>query len=225
MDEGVGRIAEALRQNGQWDNTLFIFTSDNGFQCGHHGIWGKGNGTWPFNAYEEAVRVPMIFHHPARIPGGRVSAALAGGYDLYPTLLSYAGIAPAPHSKRPGRDLCPLLYGERQTVQDRLVIYDEYGPLRMLRSSKWKYVHFLDGHPDLLYDLEEDPGELENLAGRADPGRLRALRGMLEEWFDSHGEPDLARAARHVTGTGQNRRATEPGAWRAPYPTKAERKR
>lgn len=223
VDEGVGQIVSALRESGTLDNTLIIFTSDNGFQCGHHGIWGKGNGTWPFNCYEEAARVPMIFNHPSRIPGGRVSGALAGGCDLFPTLLDYAGIDYQCTPLQPGMSLVPLLTDQTRNLHDRLVVYDEYGPLRMLRTGAWKYARFLDGHGELLFDLDADPGETINLAGRVPSAQLAKYRAMLAEWFDAHSTPEYSQAAPQVTGGGQNKRATCANAWHTRYPTKAQR--
>jgi choline-sulfatase len=61
MDHNVGRLLAALEQLGLGSNTVVCFLSDNGFNCGHHGIWGKGNGTLPLNMYDASVKVPAIF--------------------------------------------------------------------------------------------------------------------------------------------------------------------
>ena len=70
MDQSVGRLLDRLEQLGLRDRTLVVFLSDNGFSCGHHGFWGKGNGTEPRNMYENSIKVPAIFSHPGRIPQG-----------------------------------------------------------------------------------------------------------------------------------------------------------
>ena len=72
MDEGIGRILDTLDRLGIADDTLVIFTADNGMSMGHHGIWGKGNGTFPFNMYDEAVLVPFLLRWPGHVtaPGG-----------------------------------------------------------------------------------------------------------------------------------------------------------
>ena len=82
MDAGIGHILETLDELGLAEDTLVVFTSDNGFSCGHHGFWGKGNGTFPLNMYEESVKVPFIARHPGRIPAGVVCDSLVSAYDL-----------------------------------------------------------------------------------------------------------------------------------------------
>ncbi|NIM49728.1 MAG: sulfatase-like hydrolase/transferase, partial [Gemmatimonadales bacterium] len=79
----------ALEAGGLRDNTLVVFLSDNGYSCGHHGFWGKGNGTRPRNMYENSIRVPAVFSHPGQIPEGRVTDAMVSAYDFMPTLLDY----------------------------------------------------------------------------------------------------------------------------------------
>ena len=94
MDAGIGHILETLDELGLAEDTLVVFTSDNGFSCGHHGFWGKGNGTFPLNMYEESVKVPFIARHPGRIPAGVVCDSLVSAYDFMPTLLDYLGLKP-----------------------------------------------------------------------------------------------------------------------------------
>ena len=76
MDAGIGRIIEELERLGVREDTLVIFSSDNGFSCGHHGFWGKGNGTFPINMYESSVKVPFIASQPGKIPVGVVNSSL-----------------------------------------------------------------------------------------------------------------------------------------------------
>src|SRR6478752_3432584 len=109
MDDGIGRLLAALDAAGLADSTLVIFMGDNGMNCGHHGIWGKGNGTRPQNMYDTSVKVPCLFSQPGRIPEGGVSDALLSAYDFFPTMLDYLGIAVAPRATSPGRSFLPLL--------------------------------------------------------------------------------------------------------------------
>jgi len=81
MDAAIGRVLQEIETQGLTENTLVVFISDNGMNCGHHGIWGKGNGTRPQNMYDTSVKVPCIFSHPKRIRAGQVSDALLSGYD------------------------------------------------------------------------------------------------------------------------------------------------
>lgn len=205
MDEQVGRLIDRLEALGLRERTLVAFLGDNGFNCGHHGIWGKGNGTFPQNMYDSSVLVPAIFSHPGRIPAGRVSDELASGYDWLPTLLEYAGQPPSPDADRlPGQSFAPLLLGPEGGGRDRVVVYDEYGPVRMVRTSEWKYVHRYPYGPHELYDLIADPGERSNLAG--DPERRDAeeeMKAMLEEWFVRYADPRVDGVREAVTGKGQ----------------------
>ena len=128
MDLNVGRILEKLEGLGLREDTLVVFSSDNGYSCGHHGFWHKGNGTFPLNMYENSVKVPFIMSHPAGIPQGHVTPAMASQYDFMPTLLDYLGLEMPADPLRPGRSFRPALLGETDDVQDEVVIFDEYGP-------------------------------------------------------------------------------------------------
>ena len=98
MDSNVGRLLDRLERHGLRDSTLVVFLSDNGFSCGHHGFWGKGNGTNPRNMYENSIKVPAVFSHPGRIPEGRAEGALVSAYDVMPTLLEYLDL-PVPKAE------------------------------------------------------------------------------------------------------------------------------
>ena len=86
MDRNIGRLLDELERQGIVQDTLVIFTADNGMSMGHHGIIGKGNGTFPMNMYEEAVKVPFIVSRPGSVPEGVVEQGLFGHVDLFPTL-------------------------------------------------------------------------------------------------------------------------------------------
>ncbi len=92
MDRGIGRILDWLEEYDLRQNTLVIFSSDNGMNMGHHGIFGKGNGTFPFNMFDTSVKVPMLISRPGSVPQGVVYTNLLSHYDLYPTLLDYTGL-------------------------------------------------------------------------------------------------------------------------------------
>jgi len=70
-DAQVGRVLKALEASGASNNTLVVYTSDHGLNCGHHGVWGKGNGTLPLNMLEESIRVPLILSWPGVLPAGQ----------------------------------------------------------------------------------------------------------------------------------------------------------
>ena len=168
-----------------------IFMSDNGFSCGHHGFWGKGNGTAPRNMYENSIKVPAIFSHPGVIPEGRVERAMVSAYDFMPTLLEYLDL-PIPDDRNlPGRSFLPLLLGRGMDERENVVIFDEYGPVRMIRTREWKYVYRHAHGPHELYDLVNDPDERRNLAD--DPNhsdKIRELKAMIDEWFAQYVNPN-----------------------------------
>jgi arylsulfatase A-like enzyme len=185
---------------------LIIFLSDNGFSCGHHGFWGKGNGTEPRNMYENSILVPFIASHPGRIPAGAVQSAMVSAYDVLPTLLEYLDL-PLPQGRDlVGQSFAPLLRGEAATGRDSIVIYDEYGNTRMVRTEEYKYVARYPDGPDELWDLVNDPGERHNLSDDpAQRGRIRELRAMLEAWFRRYARPEVDGCAQAVNGLGQMR--------------------
>lgn len=191
MDANVGRIIDHLEQLGRREDTLIIFVSDNGFSCGHHGFWGKGNGTYPRNMYENSILVPMIFSHPSHIPAGCVEDAMVTAYDFMPTLLDYLNL-PLPEGRNlPGRSFLCALQGDPQAGNDFVVVYDEYGPVRMIRTEEWKYTHRYPDGPHDLYDLVNDPDERDNrIDDPSQQQRINDLRGQMEEWFAQYVESE-----------------------------------
>ena len=219
MDENIGRIIDKLKSLKLMDNTLVVFMGDNGFNCGHHGIWGKGNATFPLNLYDTSVKVPAIMSHPQIIPQGKVCESLLSGYDFFPTLLDYLDMNNPEAGKLPGRSFLSLLQGKREDIHDHIVVYDEYGPNRMIRTREWKYIHrYPYGHHE-LYDLVNDPLERINLItdervisqkfDKADI--IRSLRAEMERWFDRYSDPPLDGRHQAVTGRGQIDRVGQAG--------------
>jgi choline-sulfatase len=184
MDTDVGRMLEHLEELGLRGKTLVVFMSDNGMSCGHHGFWGKGNGTWPRNMYENSVKVPAIFSHPGRIPQGKAQKEMTSAYDFMPTLLDYLNLSQPRTGNLPGASFLPLLFGQSKSRRENIVIYDEYGAVRMIRTHEWKYVHRYPDGPHELYDLVNDPDERQNLAKDVSQGsRIAELKTKLDEWF------------------------------------------
>lgn len=211
MDLNVGRILEKLEGLGLREDTLIIFSSDNGYSCGHHGFWHKGNGTFPLNMYENSVKVPFIMSHPGGLPQGRVTEAMASQYDFMPTLLDYLGLEMPTDPLRPGRSFQPALLGETDDAQDEVVIFDEYGPVRMIRTQEWKYVHRYPYGPHELYDLVNDPDERKNLVDEKSKSALvKEMRQQLASWFSRYVLPELDGTRFQVTGLGHAAKI-EPG--------------
>ncbi len=182
LDEGVGQLMRALHDSGQLENTLVVFTSDQGFAWGQHGLKEK----WA--PYDAALRAPLIISFPSRIPTDRVCTTPVGGIDLIPTFLRYAGV------EHPwmlsGHDLTSLLEDPASDWPHPVMICQTdriYGsataPLPvgkdvyhaglpwyvLLTKGRYKYIRYLaDGEGEEFYDLEDDPDELHNLiaAGR-----------------------------------------------------------
>jgi arylsulfatase A-like enzyme len=203
MDAGIGRVLDALDALALTRSTLVIFMSDNGMNLGHHGIWGKGNGTRPQNMYDSSVKVPCLFRQPGRIAPA-VSDALLSAYDVFPTLVEYLGLPERAPRARPGRSFAALLDGGAVPADRDVVVYDEYGPVRMVRTRDWKYVHRYPDGPHELYDLARDPGERANRVDEASMhATVEAMRSRLEAWFADFVDPALDGARKRVTGCGQ----------------------
>jgi len=207
MDANIGRILHKLDELDLRRNTLVCFLSDNGFNCGHHGVWGKGNGTFPQNMYDSSVKVPAIFSHPGVVPEDVVRHELVSGYDVMPTLIDYAGLTKPAAQNLPGRSFLPLLHGDNAGEREHVVVFDEYGPVRMIRTRDWKYVHRFPYGPHELYDLVNDPMERVNLVD--DDARRESrlsLEQELREWFGRYAIPEMNGIHEPVSGMGQLRR-------------------
>jgi arylsulfatase A-like enzyme len=190
MDSNVGRIVDALEAKGLRENTLVVFLSDNGFSCGHHGFWGKGNGTHPRNMYENSIKVPAVFSQPGVIPQNEVTGAMVSAYDFMPTLLDYVGLPVPTDRNLPGSSFAPLLRGGTVPEAEHVVVFDEYGPARMIRTHEWKYVYRHAEGPDELFDLRSDPDERRNLASEAAYAeQMRELKASMDEWFSRYAIP------------------------------------
>ncbi|MCP4643677.1 MAG: sulfatase-like hydrolase/transferase, partial [bacterium] len=192
MDANVGRLLAWLEEHNLRENTLICFTSDNGMNMGHHGIYGKGNATFPLNMYEESVRVPFLMCWPERIPAGTVCNELVSHYDFMPTLADLLGLENPEADKLPGGSFASLLSGAAGKVRDNVVVFDEYGPVRMIRTREWKYVHRYPFGPHELYDMVSDPDERKNLVD--DKSRLAVvtdMRARLARWFARYVVPRL----------------------------------
>lgn len=204
MDMNVGRILDKLDSLGIRKDTLVFFTSDNGFSCGQHGFWGKGNGTFPLNMYDNSVKVPAIISHPGHLPENNSCESLLSHYDFMPTLLEYLDICNPDADKLPGKSFLPALRGNCSGEHENIVIFDEYGPVRMIRSRDWKYIHRYPYGPDELYNLKNDPDERENLIEDKERTEvLEDMKGMLAEWFFKYADPAFDGTKEPVTGAGQ----------------------
>jgi arylsulfatase A-like enzyme len=237
VDESVGRILAALDQHGLAENTLVIFSSDNGGVGGYEsiGLVNKdgvtdngplkgGKGTF----YEGGTRVPFIFRWKGTIEPGQTENTPIIGVDLYPTFVELAGANAPPDYTLDGISLAELLKGERASL-DREALYWHFPgylgasgqqwrtkPVGVIRSGDWKLMEqFEDGKLE-LYNLKDDIGETRNLA-ESEPEKTRELHAKLAAWRKSVGakmpgpntEKSDAERPRKKAKKGQRKRARE----------------
>ena len=203
MDADVGRLLDKLEALGIAEDTIVMFMADNGMNMGHHGIWGKGNGTFPFNMYDTAVKVPFLVSWPGHYPSGVVCRRMCSQYDFFQTLLDMVGIRRQLPDGLPGRSFADVFDGNTEKA-GAVVVYDEYGPTRMIRTEEWKYICRSPYGPDELYHLSEDPEENNNLS--ADPEYAALINRMyiqLTRWFYTYADPAMDASREGVTGYGQ----------------------
>ncbi len=184
VDDGVGRIVETLRNGGKLDNTLIIFTSDNGYFYGEHGLAIERR-----LPYEESVRTPLLMRFPELIKPGTRIEGLTVSVDLAPTILDVAGVKIPAHIQ--GTSLTPLMSGQRKEVHDSILIefYSHENPFpwtasldyRIVRRGPYKYIRWIRFDEDKaeLYDLDKDPYELDNLLKDHTMGEL--LEGLKKD--------------------------------------------
>jgi len=182
VDTAVGRIRTALEQKGSLDNTLFIFTNDNGGEvrlASNKPLFHHKATLW-----EGGIRVPCILRWPGKLPAGKVSHQVGISMDLTASILAACNIKPS--RELDGVDLLPVLKGEKNDFQRTLCwrINRADRKQRAVRHGRWKYV--LDGQQpvvshELLFDLEVDPGERFNLASR-NPELMATMRQLLAKW-------------------------------------------
>jgi len=177
-DRGVGEILAALHQRGLTNNTLVVFTNDNG------GEWLSRNAPLfhrKGTLWEGGIRVPLILRWPGQLPPGQVSRQVAITMDITASILAATG-ARLPASYRPdGIDILPVLRGKAPLIERRL-FWRGARPdrqQRAVRRGQWKLL--VDASQLLLFDLGADPGERTDLAARR-PDLVATLKGLLAEW-------------------------------------------
>lgn len=176
MDEGIGRILEALKLAGADVNTLVVFTSDNGGE--------RFSDSWPLvgkkmDLLEGGIRVPYIVRWPGRVEPGCITSQLAITMDWAATFLDAAGVAPHPDYPLDGISLLPVLRQPERTVARELYWRMLFRNQKAMREGNWKYL-MLDGD-EFLFDLARDQRERANFA-RREPARLAAMRERYEAW-------------------------------------------
>jgi N-acetylglucosamine-6-sulfatase len=178
VDEGVGQLLKALEESKQLGNTVFVFSSDNGFFWGEHGLADK---RW---AYEESIRDPLLIRYPKLVKAGTKLDQLVLNIDIAPTFLELAGVS-VPKSIQ-GQSLVPLFSNPNASWRHSFLTeyfiekqYPRTPTWQAVRTERWKYIHYTDlKEMDELYDLQPDPHEMKNVI------KEQSARTTLKEMAD-----------------------------------------
>lgn len=178
LDGHIGRLLNALKESGEYENTVIIFSSDHGLAIGSHGLMGKQS------LYEHSMKSPLIFSGPG-IPQGQ-SDALVYLYDIFPTVCEMVG-TDIP-SGLDSQSMWPVISGK--TKQTRETLCTAYKDVqRSVRDARWKLITYPQINKSQLFDLQEDPAETQNLYGHAG-SQVHAdrLLAELKRWQEAVGD-------------------------------------
>jgi arylsulfatase A-like enzyme len=189
MDDAVGEVVRQLESQKLLDDTIIVFTSDNGGLATAEGsptsnLPLRGGKGW---AYEGGVRVPLVYVVPGITRAGSKSDVKTISTDLFPTLLAACGLAPRPKDHLDGLNLLPAVKGEAVPSRPLFWHYPHYGnqggsPFSSVQNGEWKLIAFHDPRQGVeLYNLANDPTEKHNLAAQ-EPDHVKELRDMLDKW-------------------------------------------
>ncbi len=182
MDQEIGRMITTLKETGQWDKTIVIYSSDHGLGVGSHGIRGKQN------MYEHTIGVPLIFHGPG-IPQGERRDAQVYLRDLFPTACNFAGTE-IPKSVE-GKSLSGVIAGKQKSVYPHIFGYFR-DRQRMIRTDEWKAIHYPQINRYQLFNLKDDPDELNDLSNeKKHQPVLKDLLAKMKKWQNEVNDPVL----------------------------------
>jgi uncharacterized sulfatase len=177
VDAQIGRLLDAVDRLGLRENTIIVFWSDHGYHLGEHGLWFKQS------CFEESAKVPLIIAAPGRKTVGRACARTVELVDLYPTLAELAGLTPPKHVE--GHSLRPLLDDPQAKWDHAAYTQVQRGadPGHSVRTERWRYTEWaFDAKGQELYDHDNDPQELHNLAGDAKYAEIVAqMKALLKQ--------------------------------------------
>ena len=184
VDMTVGRLRKALERMGAGQNTVIVYSSDNGFYLGEHGLAGK----WLM--HEESIRTPLIVHDPRRPAGerGLRREEMTLNIDIAPTLLDAAGVDAPPQMQ--GRSLYRLLEGKSAGWRQEFFYEHNFNHAWIpqtegVRTERWKYTRYITVRPEFeeLFDLERDPMEERNLAREpSHRAKVEEMRSKYRAW-------------------------------------------
>ena len=210
IDGAIGRFMKALDEAGLADNTIVVYTADNGYYMGNRGLAGK------WSHYEESLRVPMIIFDPraSKDQQGKVTDAIALNLDLPATFLDWAGTEIP--DRYQGRSLKPIVSSEApsdwrtDSFHEHFAVRNRIPAFEGIRNARYKYVRYVDhGGKEFLHDLVEDPDELVNFADDPEYAEtLETMRGRTDERVKQLGGSLLPLKSKFVASTGPHPEAS-----------------
>ncbi|WP_218939726.1 arylsulfatase [Lutibacter citreus] len=207
MDRDLGKLFEKLKELGIEENTIVVFTSDNGPEYESKDRFFNSNGKLKGgkrDLYEGGIRIPFIVKFPGKIAPGSKSEHISAFWDFLPTACELAGIEPSNNDIN-GISLVPELMGNTEKQKKHDYLYWEFnereGPIQAIRKGDWKLVWKLEGKPE-LYNLSNDIGESENLALK-EPEKLKEILGLLKNVRTENNEFPLKTRALAVKKRGE----------------------
>jgi uncharacterized sulfatase len=219
VDRNLGRLLDKLDELNLAGRTIVLFTSDHGYNIGHHGIHTKGNGIWVAggvngpkrpNMWDTSIRVPLIVRWPGVVKPGTEITEPISNIDTFASVLGMLGLEVPDDAKHEGRDFSPVLRGDNMKRKPRDALFGQYdlhnggqANMRMIRTSQWKLVrHHFSNQLDELYDLKNDTDESTNLFNRPEHRAVREqLQWRLTEWQRSIRDPILETGTRAPSNT------------------------
>jgi uncharacterized sulfatase len=209
-DRNIGRVLAKLDELKLADNTIVMFTSDHGYNIGHHGVYTKGNAAFIAgkgvhgpkrpNMFDNSIRVPLLVRWPGVVKPGTVIADSVSNLDTFATICGMTDVAMPADAKQHGIDCSPLLRGQTMPPRDLFAQYDLHNSglacMRMIRTADGAHKlvrHHLANGLNELYDLKNDPHEQKNLYNSAEARDVReALQAKLTAWQKSIDDPLLS---------------------------------
>ncbi|MGF1583028.1 MAG: sulfatase-like hydrolase/transferase [Gemmataceae bacterium] len=206
MDTQIGRIIQALKDSGEFENTIIVFAADHGLAVGSHGLLGKQN------VYDHSMGTPMIFAGPG-IPKNEQRDALVYLFDIFPTLCEYNGLK-VPSSVE-GKSLLPVIRGKSKNVRDSVYLNYRFEQ-RAVRDHRWKLTVYPKINHLQLFDLKNDPDELKNLANNPKQAkRVARMKKMILKWEAKLGKKGIPLTSKNPAPkvTDFTKRARKPDRW------------
>lgn len=181
MDKYIGQILDKLEELNLAENTIVVFTTDHGHFFGQHGLQYKGG----FH-YEDLIKLPFIVRYPGHVPAGQTSSAMQSLVDLAPTFLSFCGIS-IPHAMT-GIDQKKVWLGEQSSVRDHVICEFRHEPTTIHQKTyvdeRYKITVYYNQTYGELFDLQEDPGEINNLWDNPDYAALKSELFLKYIWAE-----------------------------------------